>query len=159
MEELQQQQYALPYISTGLSKTQIKVLADSAVSGVLEDGNVLQVAEALSAMDEFVKTVRKDDRFIDSVIEELGKSKGRITTASGAKIETTEAGVSYDYSQNADWKELDSQIKELTEKRKAIEEVLKKIQPGKMLVDEETGETLVGPAKTSTSSYKLTLAK
>ena len=151
---------ALPDIKEGLTKSQIAQLADTSVERVLEKGNVFPVAEALAAMEEFVKTVRKDDRFIDFMREELEKqSAGKLTTKAGSKIELCEAGVKYDYAANADWRVLDEQIKYLVEKRKQLEERLRKISPGKIAVDEETGEVIEGVNKISKSTYKITLAK
>src|SRR4051812_27269946 len=94
----------------GLGKKQIASLADQSIELVLEEGNVFQVAEALAAMDEFVKSVRKDERYIQYLRDELAKHHGRLVTSSGAKIESCEAGVSYDYSHSAEWKELNEAI-------------------------------------------------
>jgi hypothetical protein len=149
----------LPSIKEGLSKKQIAELADQSVNTVLEQGNVFEVAEALAAMEEFVKNVRKDERFVDFLRDELTKHRGRLTTNSGARIEICEAGVSYDYSGNGEWRELDQQIKMLTDQRKAVEEKLRKLAPGRMAVDPETGEVLEGPLKTSKSTYRITLSK
>ena len=149
----------LPFIKEGLSKAQINHMATQSVEAVLEDGNVFQVAEALAAMEEFVKAVRKDDRFIDFLRDELAKHHGRLQTTSGAKIEVCEAGVSYDYSHYAEWQVLDEQIKLLTGRKKALEEKLRQVAPGKMAVDPETGEILEGPLKSSKSTYRITLAK
>jgi len=54
--------------------------------------------------------VRKDERFIQFLRNELAKHLGRLETNSGAKIEMCEAGVSYDYSNNGEWRELNEQI-------------------------------------------------
>ena len=158
-KHLVQHSETLPSIREGLSKKQIAELADQSVSNVLEEGNVFQVAEALAAMEEFVKNVRKDDRFVEFLREELTKHRGRLTTNSGARIEICEAGVSYDYSSNGEWRELDEQIKILSEHRKSIEEKLRKLAPGRIAVDPETGEVLEGPIKTSKSTYRITLSK
>ena len=158
-KHLVQHKETLPSISEGLSKKQIADLAEQSVNNVLEEGNVLQVAEALAAMEEFVKNVRKDERFVDFLRDELNKNRGRLTTNSGARIETCEAGVMYDYSANGEWRELDHQIKILTDKRKAVEEKLRKLAPGRMAVDPETGEVLEGPLKTSKSTYRITLSR
>jgi hypothetical protein len=149
----------LPSIKEGLTKKQIANLADQSVSTVLEEGNVFQVAEALAAMEEFVKNVRKDERFVQFLRDELARHHGRLTTNSGARIEVCEAGVSYDYSSNGEWRELDEQIKILAEHKKAVEEKLRKLAPGRMAVDPETGEVLQGPLKTSKSTYRITLSK
>jgi len=126
---------------------------------VLEEGNVFQTAEAIAAMEEFVKSVRKDERFIDFLRDELLKHHGRLYTNTGAKIEVCEAGVSYDYSHYAEWQMLDEQIKRLTTQKKALEDKLRKVAPGKMAVDPETGEILEGPLKSSKSTYRITLSR
>lgn len=150
---------SLPTIKEGLSKKQISELADQSVNTVLEEGNVFQVAEALAAMEEFVKNVRKDERFVQFLRDELAKHHGRLITTSGAKLEMCEAGVSYDYANNGEWRELDEQIRVLTEQRKAVEEKLRIVAPGRMAVDPETGEVIEGPMKSSKSTYRITLKK
>ena len=149
----------LPYIKEGLSKTAIRDLANRSVKNVLEEGNVFQVAETLAVMEEFVKTVRKDERYIQFLRDELVKHNGRLITASGAKIETCEAGVTYDYSYNAEWRMLEDNIKLLQDQKKILEEKLRSIAPGRIGVDHETGEVLEGAQKTSKSTYRITLAK
>ena len=154
-----QQPDTLPYIQEGLSKRQIQNLALQSVDNVLEAGNVFAIAEALAAMDEFVKTVRKDERFVSFLREELSKHHGQLTTASGAKIENCEAGVSYDYSHDETWKAMDEEMKLLAALKKEREEKLRAIAPGRMGVDEETGEVLEGARKTSKSTYRITLSR
>lgn len=149
----------LPAIYAGLSKAQISQLARQSVDNVLEEGNVFQTAEAIAAMEEFVKSVRKDERFVDFLRDELAKHHGRLLTSSGAKIETCEAGVSYDYSHYAEWRILDEQIKLLSTQKKTLEEKLRKVAPGKIAVDPETGEVLEGPLKSSKSTYRITLSR
>ena len=149
----------LPRIQEGLRKKEIFELATRSVNNVLEEGNVFQVAEAIAAMEEFVKAVRKDERYIDFLREELIKNNGRLHTASGARIEISEAAVTYDYSHDATWKMIDEEIKVLLEQRKEREEQLRQLGPGRMAVDPETGEVLEGPLKTSKSTYRITLAK
>ena len=156
---LVQRNETLPAIHEGLGKNQIAEMADQSVTKVLEAGNVFQVAEALAAMEEFVKNVRKDERFVEFLREELSKHRGRLITNSGARVEVCEAGVMYDYSSNGEWRELDEQIRLLTERRKTVEERLRKLAPGRMAVDPETGEVLEGPAKTSKSTYRITLRR
>lgn len=150
---------ALPSIPEGLNKKQITALADQSVDRLLENGQVFPVAEALAAMEEFTKAVRRDERYVAFLRDELVKHGGRLTTPSGARIEVCEAAVSYDYSSNGEWRELDRQIRELMEKKKAVEERLRKLAPGRMAVDPETGEVIEGPLKTSKSTYRITLAK
>jgi hypothetical protein len=149
----------LPSIQEGLRKTEIFELAIKSVDNVLEEGNVFKVAEAIAAMEEFVMAVRKDERYIDFLREELIKNNGRLYTNSGAKIEVCEAAVTYDYSHDATWRMIDEEIKMLQEQKKFREEILRKIAPGRMAVDPETGEVWEGPLKTSKSTYRITLAK
>jgi hypothetical protein len=159
MEKHLAQHNTLPSITDGLNKKQIADLADESVGHVLEEGNVFQVAEALAAMEEFVKTVRKDERYIQFLRDELAKHHGRLVTASGAKIEMCEAGVSYDYSGNAEWRELEAERFEIERRKRAVEEKLRILAPGRVAVDPETGEMLEGPQKTSKSTYRITLAR
>lgn len=149
----------LPSIGEGLTKQQIAVLADQSVDHLLEEGDVFRVAEALASMEEFVKTVRKDERYIQFLRDELAKHHGRLVTHSGAKIESCEAGVTYDYSHSGEWRMLDEQIKQLQEQKKQVEEKLRSIAPGSIAVDHETGEVIEGAFKTSKSTYRITLAK
>lgn len=159
MEKHLAQPNVLPSITEGLSKKQIANLADESVGHLLEEGNVFQVAEALAAMEEFVKTVRKDERYIQYLRDELAKHHGRFVTASGAKIEACEAGVSYDYSSNAEWRELEAERFEIERRKRALEEKLRILAPGRVAVDPDTGEMLEGPLKTSKSTYRITLAR
>ena len=159
MEKHLAQLNTLPTITEGLTKKQIADLADESVGHVLEEGNVFQVAEALAAMEEFVKSVRKDERYIQFLRDELAKHHGRLVTASGAKIEMCEAGVSYDYSSNAEWRELEAERFEIERRKRALEDKLRILAPGRVAVDPDTGEVLEGPNKTSKSTYRITLAR
>jgi len=159
MEKRLAQHKTLPVIGEGLTKRQISRLADQSVDNLLEQGNVFQVAEALAAMEEFVRSVRKDERYVQFLRDELSKHHGRLITHSGAKIEACEAGVRYDYSHNAEWRDLDEAIRILMEKRKAVEEKLRAIAPGRIGVDTETGEVIDGAGKSSRSTYRITLAR
>ena len=153
------QHNTLPAIKEGLTKRQIAELADSSVEHLLEEGNVFEVAEALAAMEEFVKVVRKDERYIHFLRDELSKYSGKLVTHSGAKIEACEAAVTYDYSHDGTWRMLDEQIKNLCAEKKAVEERLKSIAPGRIGVDHETGEVIEGAQKTSKSTYRITLKR
>lgn len=158
-KSLTQPKPLLPAISSGLSKSQISFLVQQSVETVLERGNILQMAEVASVMEEFIKGFRKDERFIDYLREELVKNHGTIITKAGAKIEACEVGVTYDYSGDSGWRELDRQVKELEGRRKELEDRLRRIPVGKTIVDGETGEVFIGPGKCSKSSYKVTLSK
>jgi len=149
----------LPAIQEGLTKTQIALMALSSVETLLEEGNVFEVAEAMAAMEEFVKAVRKNHIYIDFIRDELGKNNGKLRTPSGASIELCEAAVTYDYTGDGTWRMIDEDIKILQQQKKFREEELRKLAPGRMAVDPDTGEVMEGPTKTSKSTYKITLAK
>jgi hypothetical protein len=154
----------LPAITAGLSKTQIAELAKFGVDYVLETGQPELVAEQISVMENYIKAVKADERFTDYVREELAKNGGKITTASGAKVETMEGGTKYHFENCNDpvlaalyleREMLDAGIKKREAFCKAIDE------KGEDFVNLETGEAykIYPPYKTSTSTYKVTLAK
>jgi hypothetical protein len=149
----------LPALSGSLGKKQIAALVQQSVENALDDGNVAQVAEALAVMELFVNSIRKDERFIDGIRDDLSKNHGALKTASGARIEACEGGIVYDYSENPGWCYLNEQIAHFTEQRKELEAKLRQIPGGKIVVDEETGEVFTGPLKSSKSTYRITLAK
>lgn len=159
MENKVLQHNPLPSIREGLGKKQIATLAAQTVDHVLESETALPVAEAIAAMEEFAKQVRKDERFVDMLRDEIILHNGKLQTPSGAKVEVTEAAVQYDYAQDTSWRALTEEINTLLEMRKALEAKLRSIAPGKMWVDHETGEVLEGPSKVSRSTYRITLSK
>lgn len=153
---------ALTIFEQGLCKSAIKSMAENAINSVLETGNILQVAEALSAMIEFVETVKKDDRFKNYVREEAGKTPKGFISNSGAKIELAETGTAYDFSKCDDptLVNLEEKLKKITDEVKARKDFLKTVPLSGMevLIDDELVK-VYPPSKTSTSSYKITLAK
>lgn len=159
LNELKPVAMLLPKAWEGLCKRQITEMADRSVEHILEEGQVFQVAEALAAMEEFVKAVRRDERYIQYLRDELAKHHGRIITDSGAKIEACEAGVQYDYSGDASWRFINEQLQQLALQKKEVEERLKSIAPGRIGVDHETGEVIEGAKKISKSTYRITLKK
>jgi hypothetical protein len=154
-----QQVASLPALFEGLNKTGVHNLAKQSIETVLEEGNAAQVAEAVAVMEEFIKQVRKDEQFVHFMRDELVKHNGAIRTLSGARIELCEAGITYDYSEDTNWRSIDNEIRNLIEQRKTLEEKLRRLGPGKMMVDHETGEVMVGPQKSSRSTYRITLSK
>ncbi len=158
-EQIEAYNSSLPTFRSGMTKYAIGELAEASVNLAIEDGQVLRIAEAISAMSEFVDFVRKNDLFINAVVEEANKNSGKIGTPGGAKVEVCETGTRYNFSHNAEWVEIMNREKEVADKRKALEDILKKIPAGKVLVDEDSGETLVGPSKISKTNYKLSLPK
>lgn len=164
MREAEMQDNLMPYITNGLRKSEISGLAKVAVDTLLENGNPLSVAENLSAMENFVAEVKKDPRFIDYVREEAKKFNGTFTSSSGAKIELAEVGTKYVFDQCGDPKlvELQDMFDRADYALKERKEFLKTVpKSGLEIVDKESGDvsTVYPPAKSSTSSFKITLAK
>jgi len=154
----------LPLITRQLNKTEIKMIAQQSVDDLLENGNPLFIAETLSKMELFIKEVKADSRFTEYVREELIKYGNKKETESGTKLEIAETGVDYDFTNcNCEkWKQLNEQLTNLKKDIKEREEFLKRIPyQGIKELDEETGTLvhLYPPAKTSKSSYKVTIAK
>jgi hypothetical protein len=98
---------------------------------------------------EFKEMARK-------AIEAYGKS---YTTPTGVKFELAETGTKYDFSHNPKWVEMKERMDALKVEMKAYEDLLKAVPAGKEIFDGETGDKLIGPGKTSTSSFKVTLPK
>lgn len=154
---------ALQLFEQGLTKGAINNMVCDAVEHVLETGNPLVVAEAVAAMKEFCKGVENDDRFNDYVREEALKNpKGVFVSSSGAKIEACETGTAYKFDNCADSElaELEQQslsAKSAVDARKAFLRTV----PTKGMDVRYRDEliTVYPPAKTSNSSFKITLAK
>ncbi len=138
-------------------------MAAQAIDNVFEAGNILQVAEALSAMENFTKEIKDNDRFKDYVREEAGKSPKGFISNSGAKIELAEVGTRYDYSNcnDPEWFELKTKkdCAEMILDRR--EKFLKTVPLSGLDIISYDGEGIkvYPPSKTSTSSYKITLAR
>ena len=110
------------------NKFSIDLLAETIAEGI-STGQVepLQVAVKMTAIESLVKAVR--EKIQGAVIDELGKypkGKAEILGASVSQMES----VKYDYSHIDGWQDLDEQIRELTERRKAIEDEEKKYRRG-----------------------------
>jgi hypothetical protein len=152
----------LPVLTSGLTKTQIKVIAQSSVNELMNNGRILEAAEALTVMENFIKEVRSSKEFTEYVREEVGKNGKDITNPSGAKIELAETGTKYDYSGCND-----SALIEVESNLVEIESLISDRKAWLKTIPAEGMEVVIGdeivrvypPTKTSTSSYKITLSK
>lgn len=164
-DEIEKQSLAaLNQFQKGLTKVDIKEMASNAVENLMINGNPLQIAEALSGMEMFVKEVKEDKKYKDYVREEAEKYPFGYVSKSGAKIECAEVGNSYDFSQCNDpyLPSMESQVIKFADKVKERKEFLKAVPvSGLVITNEEDGETvkIYPPTKSSTSSIKVTLAK
>ena len=159
---MEQTQVMLPFV--GASKKELAQRAQSVLAEAMENGNVLEVAEAIAGLENLVKEAKalpEWKQFQDAVREQAGKV---YTSQSGAKIEPCETGTKYHYEKTGD-RELAAlycQQDELKAKIAAREKFLQSIpKEGIEVANTEVGEvwTIYPPYKTSTSSFKITLAK
>lgn len=153
---------ALEIFEAGLTKSDIKQMAVNAFESVKDQGNILQVAEAASAMEQFIKELKDIPGFKDYVREETVKYGKSYVSASGAKIEIAETGSTYDFGQCNDpvLSNLEKQFEDAKKKLDERKAFLKNI-PGEgmeLRYDDEL-ITVFRPSKTSISSYKVSLAK
>jgi len=153
----------VPQITSELTKTQIKIVADNMVSNIMENGNVIEVADTISKMELFIKELKGNSNYIGFLCDEVSKYGKSYTTASGTKLELAEVGVKYDYSkcQDAIWNELQNSLESIQALVKNRETFLKAVPIHGLDIINEDGEVLkiYPPSKSSTSSVKCTIQK
>lgn len=157
-------QIAIPQINSGLTKTSLKVLSAQFVENVIDFGDVLQAATALSAAENFIKEVKSSEKLKAAVRGEIEKEGKVSTLPSGAKLELAETGTIYNFDncEDDDLIDLLKMQAEFNERVKARQDMLKTLPlAGIDLAMTSSGEVkrIYPPSKTSTSSYKVTLAK
>lgn len=149
-----------------LTKQNVAQFHEKMRSSILESGyGMLEYIESIKFFCKLNEHIfggqgkEGDKDFVAAMITEVSKFGKDYKTARGVKFEVAETGVSYDYSGNPAWVAAKQQEEQAKAIRTEIEQRLKFIPAGKSLVDEDTGEILCGPAKTSKSSIKVTLPK
>ena len=70
-----------------------------------------------------------------------------------------ETAIDYDYCDSPTWRDLDTQIEELTRRRKTVETALRNATPDTPYLDPATGETITGIGRTSRKTVKVTINK
>ena len=116
------------------------------VAEQVRDGNVnaLDAVIRLNAMETFVKMVK--EKISTDVLDELYKHPKQKAEINGVSVSEM-TSIKYDYSHLPGWSELDQQIAELTEKKKAIEDHEKTFHKGDL------------PIKSSTVTFKIQIPK
>ena len=155
--------YQLPSLTNGISKSQLKIMADLSLQEIFENGKIIEAAEALSVMENFIKELRSNKQFTDYVRDEIAKNGKQLETQS-AKIELAETGVKYNFDNCGDpiYQQLEQQLQSIESDLKDRKEFLKTVPTsGLAVINEQTGElnTIYPPSKSSTSTYKITLKK
>jgi hypothetical protein len=121
-------------------------LMAEAIAEQVQGGHVsaLSAVIRLSAMETLVKMVK--EKISKEVMDELYKHPKQKAEINGVQVSEF-SSIKYDYSHLPGWTELDTQIAELTEKRKEIEEHEKKFHRGDL------------PIKSSTVTFKINIPK
>lgn len=109
------------------------------------DANPLEVLVMLRALEALSEAVR--DEIGDEILTEAEKHAEKKFNAYGAIVERGAVKTEYLYetSGDAEWEELDAQIKGLVERRKEREAFLRFIKDPVLLVNKEGAEELVKP--------------
>jgi hypothetical protein len=130
------------------------LIKESVLNGEVEP---LIFAAQISALEKLF-TALKSDILIKDVILEEAEKYGKNFDKGNANFRIQETGVTYDYKGCGDveWEQMDSTIKDLTEKKKARETFLKSIT-GEMEVYGVDGVQILPAGKKSTTSVVVTL--
>jgi hypothetical protein len=133
------------FVDIAPTKFGIELMAD-AIAEKVKAGEVeaLPLQVKLKAVEELVKAV--NERVKPVGLDELAKHPKHKAEVLGAAIAIVDIP-KYDYSHIPAWSELDAQIRELTERKKAIEEEEKKYRRGEL------------PVLSNTTAIKINLAK
>jgi hypothetical protein len=151
------------HINQCVTKKDISSIAKQVVNDQLNTGNILNTADVMARLEFFIKEIKSNPDYVDYVTSELSKHQKSYNTSAGSKIEMAELGTKYDYSVCGDsqWNLFNSKVEEYTKLRKEREEFLKVIPYEGIDVLSDEGELihLNKPNKTSTTGYKVTIAK
>jgi hypothetical protein len=154
----------LPVITSELSKTQIKTIAEQTAQDIIDNGkDVILIADTIAKIELFIKELKATPEYLDYLITEVSKYGKGMTTSTGTKLELAEVGTKYDFSQCNDQhlEKFEIELAVIEQKIKDRKEFLKAINPSGINVLDDTGEviTLYPPSKTSKSSVKTTIIK
>jgi hypothetical protein len=121
-------------------------LMAEAIAEQVQNGNLnaLETVIRLNAMEQLTKMIK--EKISKDVMDELYKHPKQKAEINGVQVSEF-SSVKYDYSHLPGWDELDQQIAELTDKRKAIEDHEKTYHKGDL------------PIKSSTVTFKIQIPK
>lgn len=141
------------------NKQEAELFASKLTEAVTEGHiNALQLHVKLNAMKKAIEDVQRNTR--EMVMREADKYHERTFEAYSAKVEKTETGVKYDYSDCGDpvYKSYTDQVEELNALIKEREAFLKSLKaPLNMVTEDGEAITINPPVKSSTSFIKVTL--
>jgi hypothetical protein len=139
------------------SKENIKLLSEKIIQSV-KDGEQtpLELAVRLTALEKVCEQVREG--ISEDVLNELSKYSGK-TEIFGAKVERKETGTKYDFSQTSKWVNIKAKEDAIAAERKNLETMLKTIPGVTQVIEDDEVIELIPAAKTSKTSFAITLSK
>lgn len=142
-------------------KEQVSSFVRTIKSEILaNDKNPLPILVQLKYAERTIAEILKDDEIDDHFLKEFQLyNKDENVIVNGAELRQGETGSKYLYADSGDpvWNDLNSQIEELTKKRKEREKFLINIPYDNGVVDPETGLFITRPPKTSKTKVIVTL--
>lgn len=125
---------------TRQTKAELVAYADNWVTTRAQEGwDLLEPLAAAAKMELLASAIK--DKAKQAALTEVGQYGRQGVTRSGVAMILKEAGVTYDYSNDRVWCELNRTVLAALEQRKEQETFLKSIPPeGCLCVDESTGE-------------------
>lgn len=137
------------------SKVQVREFTQKVKEEVLSgDRDPLQFATLFKALEECVKTLRTDEEIREAILTEANKYPGKTFELHSAKF-TIRESVTYDYSTDSTWNELNSKLNAIKAEMKDRETFLKSLKTP--VADPETGEMINPVSKSSTTSVSVSL--
>jgi hypothetical protein len=155
--------FKLPELTTKITKTDIKTISNNMVADILNNGHIIESADALNKMETLIKEIKSNPDWIDYLREQVAMNGASVITSSGTKLELAEVGIKYDFSKCGDemLNDLLAEQERIDELVKERQTFLKTIPVSGIDVVTISGElvTLYPPSRSSTSSIKTTIAK
>lgn len=136
------------------TKEQVKKYSELIKESVLNgEVDALLFSAQVTALEQLFKTLKADHLIKDCILEEAEKHGAKSFEQGNAKFQLKEVGVKFDFNncEDSEWEDLDSQIKELTAKKKKREAFLKTID-SEMEVYGSDGVQLKPVVKSSTTT-------
>ena len=139
------------------TKEQIKSCKEDVITSLeSEEYDVISAAIQFKAIEKLIKDIQSDVRFKDlSVL--VAENNGKNYEYCNAKVEVSELGVKYDFSDCGDsiLEGLEMEMNQIKHKINARQDWLKSLKESTPDVD--TGELCNPPIRTSTTGIKITL--
>jgi hypothetical protein len=155
--------FKLPELTTKITKSDIKTISNNMVADILNNGHIIESADALNKMETLIKEIKSNPDWIDYLREQVAMNGASVITSSGTKLELAEVGIKYDFSKCGDemLNDLLAEEQRIDELVKERQTFLKTIPVSGIDVVTISGELvrLYPPSRSSTSSIKTTIAK